>query len=432
MAIFGLLYIVALFLLAGALCLIDFSNRVQRAFALLLFFLAMLSLCTAGASVNPANAMFWTNLRGYFALAIWTALADFVLLYFFRNVARLPLLRAANWVIGLALQVAYLLNHSLLFTFDGMGRFQTGSLGVFYDGFFAAMAGTAVALAWSGSREGENPRGRFDRLLSLAFATTALATGAVYWAFVFTSGWRSIGEIGDTPSILGALAALPLAFGAVAILLRHSIKTRRHAATAWIVGLASFSFGVTAVSFVWDNADLWFVVTLYVSRLLFPLIVAYGVVRMNAAGIDPFRLDISARTTIRRGTIGGVVVALFFIISEGSANILQEIAATQDLDPAWAQAFGILGAGLLVFALTPMQRWGDRVAGSVLPHARPLDQLTILERQRLFGEQAAIAWADGSITRKERLLLDALREKLALPAAEAARLESRAARVPGV
>ncbi|HEX9817141.1 MAG TPA: hypothetical protein VGB18_09190 [Candidatus Thermoplasmatota archaeon] len=45
------------------------------------------------------------------------------------------------------------------------------------------------------------------------------------------------------------------------------------------------------------------------------------------------------------------------------------------------------------------------------------------QRHQLYRDQAVLVWADHSITRRERILLDNLREHLALTFEEAARIE---------
>jgi uncharacterized tellurite resistance protein B-like protein len=73
-----------------------------------------------------------------------------------------------------------------------------------------------------------------------------------------------------------------------------------------------------------------------------------------------------------------------------------------------------------------LQRFAERVANRTLPHGKSLKSMDSAERVEVYAEQARIAWADGQLERKERMLLDKLRDQLGLSAAEASRLEAQA------
>ncbi|MCA1810671.1 MAG: hypothetical protein LC623_01505, partial [Halobacteriales archaeon] len=83
-------------------------------------------------------------------------------------------------------------------------------------------------------------------------------------------------------------------------------------------------------------------------------------------------------------------------------------------------------AGLLVFALSPLERLGRRVADAVGP--RPQEGLTHRERLRLYEEQATLVWSDGVMGAKENLLLERLRSRLGIALEEATRINQAAAR----
>lgn len=150
-------------------------------------------------------------------------------------------------------------------------------------------------------------------------------------------------------------------------------------------------------------------------RLALPLLVTYALLRHNL-----FDLDVKVRLAIKGSTIAAVFVAVFFTVSE----VAQTFFSTE-LGPY----IGVLATGVLVLCLHPLQNVAERLAQRALPHARPVAQLNEEEKCALYREQLYLAWQDGAIRPKERLMLETLRTRLGLPAETASRLEVEAARV---
>jgi hypothetical protein len=144
-------------------------------------------------------------------------------------------------------------------------------------------------------------------------------------------------------------------------------------------------------------------------------ILLYGILKSHL-----FDIDLRIKWTLRQGTLAGVFVAAFFVASEATKATFED----------WTgHAFvGIAAAAMLLFALAPLQRFSDRVANAALPHVRALGDLDGSERARLYEEQVRFAWADGTLEKHERALLEHLRERLGLSREEAGRLEQRALR----
>ncbi|MGQ0535366.1 MAG: hypothetical protein ACT4PT_04765 [Methanobacteriota archaeon] len=84
---------------------------------------------------------------------------------------------------------------------------------------------------------------------------------------------------------------------------------------------------------------------------------------------------------------------------------------------------GIAAAGLLVFAIAPLQRVADRVANAAMPGVRAPAERGAAERRALYREHVELAYRDGVVNRDERLQLDLARHQLALTEAEAAAVE---------
>lgn len=125
-----------------------------------------------------------------------------------------------------------------------------------------------------------------------------------------------------------------------------------------------------------------------------------------------FDIDLKLKWTIRRGTVAAIFVAVFFAVSQVAQNFLAE---------SYGWMAGGLVAGLLLFAITPLQRVADRVAAVAMPGVREGDMGT--ERRAIFYRTAvAMALSDSIITREEERHLARLAEQLGLSHTEALRM----------
>lgn len=143
-----------------------------------------------------------------------------------------------------------------------------------------------------------------------------------------------------------------------------------------------------------------------------PIIVTYAILRHRL-----FDLDLRIRQGVKGGTITAAFIAAFFAVSEGA----QEFFSSK-----WGPVLGIGASAMLVFALAPLQRVADRLANAAVPTVKEVAEWTPGERRTFYREQVHIVWGDGSMSRKERTLLDHMRQRLGLTAEEAAELEDLA------
>lgn len=431
-------------LLAAWILYLDFSSRIHRAFALFVGARAATLFFTQLFLADPSQATLWMGVRGYFIVAQVPALINFFVVYNWRRPS--TAVKRTRWLLLAAFflfEVLYLSNHDLLIYLDPVRGQTPGALGFLSSATFTVAGLFAIWLALGAERTLVPVQARFHALLALAFSSMALADGILPWSLLPTSGLGYLFPTGPNtlaPNVSRAvfLLAVPLALTAVALLVRGSLRERHaRARLYWILGITAFS---TIVPFVGgllnpdqqsppDAGRTAFRFLQACTRLVFPLLVGYAVARQTLSHANLFQLDYRVKLSLSNGTFGAVIVATFFVVSEGASKLFQFVAALEDVPPAWAEVLGIMGAGILLIALHPLQRFGDRVARSVVPHAKPASEMTAADRLRLFGEQVQIAWADGTLSRKERLLLDRLRERLDIPIEEAARLENRAASV---
>lgn len=147
--------------------------------------------------------------------------------------------------------------------------------------------------------------------------------------------------------------------------------------------------------------------------ILFIALVAYGILKTHL-----FDIEVKIRWTIRRGTLAAVFIAVFFVVAEVGEEFLSK-------QLGWWM--GGLAAGLLLFAISPLQRFASRVAEAAIPNAKSMGELAPDERRTIYREQARLAWADGELRREERLFLDHLRARLEISGPDARRLESEVA-----
>jgi hypothetical protein len=150
----------------------------------------------------------------------------------------------------------------------------------------------------------------------------------------------------------------------------------------------------------------WYYLVGGILMVAFLVALLYGLLRLQIIDFPK-----TVRFTISRGAIAAIFFATFFVVSE--------LAATFFVDWTGSRILGILAAGLLLFALTPLQRATDRLA----QRAAPPTDLNEEQRLELYREQVALAWQDRTIRAKEREILRNLRERLRLSREAAGRVE---------
>jgi hypothetical protein len=150
------------------------------------------------------------------------------------------------------------------------------------------------------------------------------------------------------------------------------------------------------------------------ARLLMVALLAYAILRHQLLGID-----VKVKWTLKQSTVAAAFIGVFFVVSESAASFLSGSVGPY---------LGIAAAGLLVFALAPLQHAAQRVADRAMPGVKAAGAMSRDERAQLFRAMAGSAWADGTLTRDERRMLGELREELGLSTDEAERIEREVAR----
>lgn len=131
-----------------------------------------------------------------------------------------------------------------------------------------------------------------------------------------------------------------------------------------------------------------------------------------------FDFELRVKTGVRRTTLAAIFLAAFFVV----AQVVQVYTST---------AFGLLGgaivAGLLLFAMHPLQRAAERVASAAVPGAQPTPAYLSFKKLEVYRAQVESSLADdGRIDERERRFLEKLRANLGIAAEDAAAIEQDA------
>ena len=154
----------------------------------------------------------------------------------------------------------------------------------------------------------------------------------------------------------------------------------------------------------------WLSITVYaLGTLLAVPLIAYGILRAHL-----FDIDLRIRWTIKQSTLAAMIVSIVFLISEGASEFLSAELGT---------VAGLLAAGVLMFFLTPLQHFAERVASSAMPNTQNTPEYVAFRKMQVYENALVEALEDGGISSKERSLLNRLRESLEISEADASAIE---------
>lgn len=201
--------------------------------------------------------------------------------------------------------------------------------------FFAAAWTAAITLArWARDRE----EGDQEHAALLAMALMP------YPAFIGTMGVRV-----DAPLWTGLVVGTMLA-AVLASLAWFRVARRAGRGPALAAALAPPVFVTLGMIANIETAP-W---SAGASRIAMTALVAYAILRYHALGIHA-----TLRFGISKSTIAGVFIAVFFIASEAAQQFFG--------DTLGSTYVGIAAAGMLVFAMAPLQRAAERLAERAVP-----------------------------------------------------------------
>ena len=139
-------------------------------------------------------------------------------------------------------------------------------------------------------------------------------------------------------------------------------------------------------------------------------LIAYGILRSRL-----FDIDLKVRWTIKQSTFAGLIVAILFVVSEGADRFLSS---------ELGDFGGLMAAAVVVFLLTPLQRFAERVASATMPNTQNTPEYAAFRKMQVYEEAISEALEEGGISQKERTLLIRLRDSLEISASDAETIES--------
>lgn len=419
----------AMLALAGWLLWLNSRSPVNRSFAVFLVFRATIILANrmkvfADDAGHEDLSAFWTGIREYYYLALAPALAYFWVAYAGKRHRGVWLVSILAFAV--AVEGAYMSDHCLNACTSGAGLTALGPLA------FLANPGPLFVMGFVGLwvlRESlhprQTPRARAAFPVAAGLLLAPLLEASIITALFLKFGWKGVvsayepsvwADVVNAGFLLACLPALVGLAWTVRVALRNpTFRTKAKV----LVALAGFIV-LSGVYVGWDwapeatAARFFAIFLLGLWRILLPALVAYALVRHRLFGVD-----VRLRWTLVRATMALAFLGVFFV----AAQLAQNYLTTK-----YGWGFGGVAAGLLLFTINPLQGIAERFVQTVLPHAKPVIAMPHPDRVALFRQQATLVWSDGAMGRKERALLDALRDRLGIPFAEAAHIEADAAK----
>lgn len=141
------------------------------------------------------------------------------------------------------------------------------------------------------------------------------------------------------------------------------------------------------------------------------LLVGYGMLRYQL-----FDIDVKIKLGMKRTTVAAVFLAVVFVVGQ----LVQAFAGL-----VFGTIAGAVAAGLLLFALAPLQRMAERVSDAAMPRVRDTEEYRTVRKHEVYLAAVESAMGDGELTEKERNVLATLADQLGLGVKETLELERR-------
>jgi len=143
--------------------------------------------------------------------------------------------------------------------------------------------------------------------------------------------------------------------------------------------------------------------------IIYVPLVAYGVLRVQL-----FDVDLRIKRTLKRGTVAAAFVATFFVVSEFANNYLSS---------RFGAILGILGTGVLMFFLEPIQRAAERVSNAAMPNTVDTPEYEAFRKLQVYDSALRAALEDGHISARQRRVLDSMVKSMGIDQKIAQRME---------
>jgi hypothetical protein len=236
--------------------------------------------------------------------------------------------------------------------------------------------------------------------LAIQLAPLAVGGSMLYLSLALLFGFALVASLDAWRAARGAARtrarSFALAFGL------------RDVCWGFIYALACWELWSGTYAEFYDTVPTRYVVYMLGTLVAVPLI-AYGILRTQL-----FDIDLRIRWTIKQSTVAAAVVAIVYVASEGASRLLSH---------EFGNAAGLLAAAVVVFFMAPLQRFADRVAGAAMPNTLDTPEYAAYRKLQVYEAALAEARQSGDISRKERALLNRLRDSLGISAVVADTLE---------
>jgi hypothetical protein len=316
--------------------------------------------------------------------------------------------------------------NSALFDFTAILRDQRSAFALAAVQFSMLVAIPPIYLVFLSTID--SPLSRPFRPAGVRIALVAVALAAAAHVILFTRtdlpGFRPTGSLGWTTDPSPMQIAMTLAYSLLNLFsLAVSITAFRATAPgsaarqtikAYLRAFVIFDVAVFAsfASFyvVDDPQDLIDLVGFPVIDLVFLSLLGYGILRSQL-----FDIDLKVKFAIKGSTLGAVFVVAFLIVSQLVQNLTTQ---------TFGVVSGAVAAGLLLFALRPLERLATRVADKAMPRTQDSDSYRDFRKMEVYKATAESFHHDGRITSRERDALSRLAAKLGIAAADARAIEA--------
>lgn len=312
-----------------------------------------------------------------------------------------------EFVMGKDQYVVFVQNPALAYFYFILHHIGDAAMLALYPPFLAAALQTKLTRPFASKR----------MRIVVPAVSSALFVGVIVSAGVWNS---PIGAL-----LLYVAMMLLFGFGLVASI--HAWRTAERGIDRERAGIFTIAFGLRDLGwglsygifawFIWTQPELntmtdeaWLGKLVYaLGTLLAVPMIAYGILRAHL-----FDIDLRIQWTIKQSTLATIVVTLIFLLTEG---------ADRFLSAELGNFVGLLAAAVVVFFLTPLQRFAERVASAAMPNTENTPEYAMFRKLQVYEAALAEALPDGKISERERDLLERLRDSLGISAADADSIE---------
>lgn len=189
-------------------------------------------------------------------------------------------------------------------------------------------------------------------------------------------------------------------------------------------GLTVAIFGVQAFALLglpvpaWVTGTLGQVALISLPTLAFVLLLAYGVLETQL-----FDIPLKIKAALRRSALVGVFATVFVLVSETLEGLVEGAAGD------WA---GLVAAIVLGLSLRPLESLAEQVAERAMPGVEDTEAYRAERKAEVYQATVEDVLADGTLSDRDRRLLDNLQERLEVPEEDAREVELDVADTLGV